>query len=148
MKQIIKLFSESLRLKFKNPSGQDIDITSAKVDQEGFIQAHEIIGSTPKKDVLAAPKQVNTQTDSYQVSEVVQITSSIMTIPSLAKILGLKCVVTDKESTYESGIFFTVSQEYWKINDESVANLPESDLSRRYSLEFLMEQYGYKYLVN
>ena len=75
-----------------------------------------------------------------------------MTIPSLGKILGLKSVVTDKvsklESYNESGIFFTVNQEFWKITDESVNNLPESDLSRRYSLEFLMEQYGYDYLVN
>jgi len=71
-----------------------------------------------------------------------------MTIPSLGRILGLKSIVTDKESKYESGIFFTVNQEYWKISDESVANLPESDLSHRYSLEFLMEQYGYNYLVN
>ena len=71
-----------------------------------------------------------------------------MTIPSLGKILGLKSVVSDKVSKYESGIFFTVNQELWKITDESVNNLPESDLSRRYSLEFLMEQYGYDYLVN
>ena len=71
-----------------------------------------------------------------------------MTIPSLAKIMGLKCVVTDKESTYESGIFFTVNQDFWIINDESVCDLPENDLSHRYSLEFLMEQYGYDYLVN
>ena len=97
---------------------------------------------------MTAPKQVKTQSQSYEVQEVIQITSSVMTIPSLAKILGLKCVVTDKESTYESGIFFTVAQEYWKIHDESVRNLPENDLSRRYGLEFLLDQYGYDYLVN
>jgi len=56
LKQIIKLFAESLRLKFKNDLGQDIEISSANADQKGFIQANEIISSTPKKDVLAAPK--------------------------------------------------------------------------------------------
>lgn len=148
LKQIIKLFAESLRLKFKNADGQDTEIQDAKPDQVGFIKAHEIVSSTPKKEVIAAPKQVTTQAKSYQVSEVVQVTSSIVSIPSLGKLLGLRCVVNDKENKYESGIFFTVNQEHWKINDESVMNLPESDLSRRYSLEFLMQQYGYDYLVN
>lgn len=135
-------------------------IENADENQIGFIDTKHIVCNGYKRTVVMVPKCEGSDHTVQDIMEPLQVTAQILIIPELERLMGVKITVFNKSQTYESGIFFTIDQDRWKMT-ETVKEMrflttsttagqrkrKDAELIGRYSLHYLMEEHGFDHLI-